>query len=152
MRRLGLLERWQGRKSGACPFGICLRPSEDSQQKAPFETWPYQPAYSPVAIQVGLNSEAVDEPFLFYIPVVLNRRHALSTEPTDHPLGVRDLSGLAIWHPAHARPSSVMQAVADLGVVTFGPAHDFLMDLSFDNGAAGRSIDFRPEIPLTISW
>jgi hypothetical protein len=152
VRRLGLLERWHGRKSGACPFGLCLRPSEDSRQKAPFRTWKYQPAYSPVAIHVGVNSEAIDEPFLFYIPVVSKRRHGSSTEPTDHPIGVRNLTGLTIWHPAYGRQSSVMQAFEQLGVVTFAVAHDFLMLMSFDSGGEGRSSDFRPEIPLNISW
>jgi hypothetical protein len=30
VRRLGLWERWRGRASGACPFGICVRPRDDS--------------------------------------------------------------------------------------------------------------------------
>jgi hypothetical protein len=152
VRRLGLLERWQGRKSGACPFGICLRPGKESGQKPPFRTWEYRPAYSPVAIHVGVNSEAVDEPFLFYIPVVRKQHHASSTEPTAHPAGVRNLTGLGIRHPAYERQSSVMQAFEELEVVTFAIAHDFLILMSFDNGAEGRSSDFRPELPLTISW
>jgi hypothetical protein len=151
VRRLGLSERWHGRNSGTCPFGICLRP-KDARRKAPFETWTYQPVYSPVAIQVGVNSEAVDEPFLFYIPIARNQRRPSSTEPTDHPIGIRNLSGLEIWYPTYARRSSVMQAVSDLGVVAFGTSHEYLMGMSFDNDAAGRSSDFRPEIPLTISW
>lgn len=152
VRRLGLWERWHGRKSGACPFGVCLRPSNDSRQRPPFRTWTYQPAYSPVAIEVGVNSEAADEPFLFYIPVV--RKHdelARQAEPTDHLIGVRYLTDLEIRHPAHGRQSSVMQAFEESGIVSFKVAPDFLMRIVFDNGAEGRSLDVRPEIPLTIS-
>ena len=153
VRRLGLWERWNGRTSGACPFGVCLRAS-DSRQELPFHTWRYQPTYSSVAIEVGINSQAVDEPFLFYIPIVRKQREpsARQVEPTDHPIGVRDLTGIEIWHPATGHPSSVMQAAAELGVVTFAVAPEFLMHISFDHNAAGERRDFCSEMPLIVSW
>lgn len=154
VQRLGLWERWHGRTSGACPFGVCLRAGDDSRQEPPFPTWRYQPTYSPVAIEVGMNSQAVDEPFLFYIPIVRKQREASArqVEPTGHPIGVRDLTGLEIWHPAYEHPSPVMQAAAELDVVTLAVASEFLMHLSFDHNAAGKSRDFRAEIPLIMSW
>jgi len=101
-----------------------------------------------------VNSEAADEPFLFYIPVVRKPDDgaARQAEPTDHLIGVRHLTGLEIRHPAHGRHSSVMQAFEESGIVSFKVAPDFLMRIVFDNGAEGRSLDVRPEIPLIISW
>lgn len=154
VQQLGLWERWYGRTSGACPFGVCLRASDDARQEPPFPTWQYQPAYSPVAIEVGINSQAVDEPFLFYIPIARKQREASArqVDPTGHAIGVRDVTGLEIWHPAYGHPSLVMEAVAELGIVTFAVAPEFLMHLSFDHNGAGKSSDFRPEIPLILSW
>jgi hypothetical protein len=38
IRRTYLWERWENRKDGACPFGVCLRPVGDSDAVA-FSNW-----------------------------------------------------------------------------------------------------------------
>jgi hypothetical protein len=154
VRRLGLWERWARRDSGACPFGICLRPSHDSRQEPPFRTWKYRPSYSPVAIDVGVNSEAVDEPFFFYIPVARSR-HDVSmrqTEPTDHRAGIHDMTSLQISYPSSAGYSRVMQEAEETRLVTFSSADHYLLHIVFDHAESHVDRDFRPQIPLTLSW
>jgi len=154
VRRLGLWERWHRRNSGACPFGVCLRPGDDSGHDPPFRTWTYQPPYSPLAIEVGINSEAADEPLLFYIPIARHQRAASvrQSETTDHRIGVRDVTALRISHPLSVRHSPVMRAVEETGLVAFDAAGDYLMHVLFDQAERGAKIDFRPEVPLTVSW
>jgi hypothetical protein len=68
-----LWERWQGKDQGTCPFGIGLRPGVGENQKPPFATWEYRPAYlpAPLRIEVGMNCELLTEPFLFFLPFAL---------------------------------------------------------------------------------
>src|SRR5580765_5868731 len=41
-RRTRLWERWSGRRDGACPFGICVRPTLAQQRhELLFATWDY---------------------------------------------------------------------------------------------------------------
>src|SRR5215204_3763098 len=54
-QRTRLSQRWMGRASGACPFGVCLRPADASiGSDVPFATWDYLPRYlatsSPIRI------------------------------------------------------------------------------------------------------
>jgi len=52
-RRTQLWERWSRRRSGASPFGICLRPAEPDHAAEtaritePFAGWAYKPSYLP---------------------------------------------------------------------------------------------------------
>ena len=39
----GIWERWSGRRSGACPFGVVLRPVSVESTTTPFPSWEYRP-------------------------------------------------------------------------------------------------------------
>jgi len=123
VRRLGLWERWHLRNAGACPFGICFRPATDPTLPAPFESWQYHPAYAPITIDVAVSSDRAEEPLLFYIPHVRGGR---AGEPRDHPAGMRTLTSVELEGPT--------------------------MQLLFDEGAGGRRHDFRPGLPLVMTW
>ena len=146
--RLGLWERWRRRDSDACPFGVCFRPTDDTRLPPPFPTWTYQPAYSPIAIEVGLNSEVIEEPFLFYIPFI----RAASTEPVRHRLGIKDLTAVQITSPALPHISPVLQSALDSGLITLQPANGYQMHLAFDHSQRSAMQDFRPELPLMMAW
>ncbi|MFQ5891004.1 MAG: hypothetical protein ACE5JR_13315 [Gemmatimonadota bacterium] len=76
---------------------------------------------------------------------------------------------MRITLPAGRRPSAALRGVEELGVASFAPAEDqpfednaaegrrsegggHLMVVTFDGGAAGRSEDFRPDLPLVFRW
>jgi hypothetical protein len=43
VKRLQMWERWAQRDTGACPFGIGLRPGRGDALHPPFPTWSYRP-------------------------------------------------------------------------------------------------------------
>jgi hypothetical protein len=61
--RTRLWDRWSRRQAGACPFGLVFRGATGSPGP-PFSTWSYHPAYSEVAIDIGLGTP-LSEPELF---------------------------------------------------------------------------------------
>jgi hypothetical protein len=67
---LGLWERWAGRSVGACPFGVCLRPSRPEVAGLPFAAWPYRPSYlpEPLCFHVGADASSARGPLLVYLP------------------------------------------------------------------------------------
>lgn len=74
---LKLAQRANWRKTGASPFGICLR-GEISQDEID-QFWEYRPPYWPggVIFVHKSNEESPDQPFVFVIPS--------STRPVDRP-------------------------------------------------------------------
>jgi hypothetical protein len=123
VRQLGLWQRWSQRTQGACPFGICYRPAATAGAPAPFESWIYRPPYAPIEIAVALDSTDHRQPLRFYLPYV---RRGFPTEPTTHDAGLRRL----------------LSATTD----------ETVMALVFDTGDRPRRHDFRPSLPLMVSW
>ena len=153
-RRLHLWERWSGRDGAACPFGVCLRPSEGQSDVAPFPAWVYRPAYSPVGLPVANNSTVDSEPLVFYIP--LHRRMdsapADQRQPFVHKLPIRELTAVRIFAPAAATPSPAMLAALESGAFSFQPAARALLELGFDGERRGQRADLRPALPLVLLW
>jgi hypothetical protein len=153
-RPLQLWERWEGRSRGACPFGVVLRPADESDQAPPFSTWDYRPPYLPptLALQVGVNHGSIDEPLLVYFP--LHRRpdgmHAPHRQPLEHPAEFQELTALKIFGPWQSDWSAVMRAAEKTGAVTFHHAQEHYAQLSFDGEKQGRRTDLRPVLPLVF--
>lgn len=160
--RLG--DRWQERGRGASSFGICLRPSVPHTSTAsaprvplPFDHWEYRPPYlpAPLVIQMGANSERVNEPLLFSFD--FNRRpDAYPTErrqPIDHPASLRNITRVRLTAPPAAVESAELRAVERACPwLSFSPGGDDLAELGFDGETAGHSHDFRPDLPLLMRW
>jgi len=153
-RRLHLWERWAGRDGAACPFGVCLRPRAGQSDVAPFPSWEYRPAYSPVGLPVANNSNVDSEPLVFYIP--MHRR--MDTAPPDqrqpyvHRLPIRELTAVRIFAPAATAPSAAMLAALESGAFSFEPAAQPLLELGFDSERTGQRADLRPALPLVLLW
>lgn len=66
---LGLDERIRWRETGACPIGLCFRPSDLASVPAtwPFATWRYKPAYVTVGdgIPIVTPARCLSEPVVF---------------------------------------------------------------------------------------
>ena len=144
-RDLGFPERVRNRS--ASPFGIVLTRTEQSATGAPFDGWKYQPDYfePPNAFHVGDNSEILDEPLCIYVPFIgpLNRPRETGRFKT--------FSKLRITVPL-AELSHILRTVdmADRLRIESGSEH--LAAVTLDNGAAGSSRDFRPDLPLIVDW
>jgi hypothetical protein len=154
VRPLQLWERWEGRSRGHCPFGVVLRPSEETGQSPPFPAWEYQPPYLPpsLALHVGANQDSIDEPLLIYFP--LRRRpdaaSAAHAQPLEHSAGLRELTAVRVFGPGDPGRSAVMGAAEETGAVTFCHAQEHFAELGFDGEAEGRCTDLRPVLPLVL--
>jgi hypothetical protein len=148
-----LWERSRWRQTAACPFGLCLRATGDDPP--PFPTTEYRPPYLPpgVAIPIARGTMAV-EPMLFVNPV--GERPATfppeRRQPIEHPLGVRELTGVHVVSAGCELPSDPLRAVQRMGIASFSQGEGHLIELTFDAGEWGRSADLRPELPLLLCW
>jgi hypothetical protein len=153
--RTRLWERWSDRHR-VCPFGICLRPAAGTGNSTPFTSWAYHPPYLPetVSMAIGTNSEVLAEPMLVEIPFG-NRPDQAPPEkvqPLEHPVGVREITRVKIVSPVTTSLSAEFQAVLDTLPVKLSLGEDYCMKLVFDGEVQGQQVDFRPGLPLIISW
>lgn len=150
-----LWERWRERKNGACPFGFCLR-STDSGDTVAFSSWAYRPPYLPetMSIAVGSNSDVLTEPMLFQIPFGKRPDNypAEKLQPLDHAVGVREITRVELVSSAANEPSPELQAVIDINQVKLRVGAEYFVELGFDGEMQGQRVDFRPGLPLIVSW
>lgn len=168
VRRSRLWERWSNRQR-VCPFGICLRLAANSgvtnfEETAAFSSWDYQPPYLPetVSIAVGTNSDLLTEPMLFQIPFGCrpDQSPPEKAQPLEHPLGLREITRVELVSPvAYAlpdaqptQPSLELQAVLDSNHIKLRAGDAYSVELGFDGEGQGQQLDFRPELPLVVSW
>jgi hypothetical protein len=149
IRRTRLADRLRS-GSGACPFGLGLRRTAETDPDLPFDTWAYSPPYLPegASFQMAASSEVLAEPLVFYLPWALGR----ALPPPEHPNGARSVTGLEIFLTEGSSGSETMAAVSGAGLVSFRQGDAFQMVVELDHGEAGKSLDLRPEIPLLIQW
>lgn len=156
IRPTRLWERWTNRKDGACPFGICLRSGTVGGDTVAFSSRAYRPPYLPetLSIAVGTNSDLLAEPMLFQIPFG-GRPDQYPTEkaqPLKHHVDLREITRVELVSPAAGNPSPEFQAVIDTNQVKVRVGVDYCVELGFDGEVQGHQVDFRPELPLIISW
>lgn len=148
---LRLADRWHGRSSGASPFGIGFR-GRAPTAVSPFPAWRYRPGYLPAgrSILVGDNAGVIAEPLVFHLPWLGRPMEAdpVRRQPAGMPRRISALRVSGAWR----RESEVLGRAAATGVVALRAGEAPLMELHFDDDAGGRSHDFRPTLPLHISW
>ena len=64
---LRLWERWAWRETGACPFGIALRPTAPGLEP-PFPTFEYWPSFFPAPAHVDIRASVIQFPLKFVLP------------------------------------------------------------------------------------
>jgi hypothetical protein len=146
-----LWERWLNRRA-VCPFGVCLRSTDDSTA---FSTWAYCPPYLPetMSIAVGTN-RTLTEPMLFQTP--FGRRPDQfppeRSQPLDHGLGVREITRVELVSPVADCPSPELQAVVNTQQMKLRTEETYYIELGFDHERQGQRVDFRSDLPLILSW
>ncbi len=153
VRRTRLWERWSMRHSGACPFGIVLRPGARATEcDPPFPTWSYHPKYlAPnLAIELALDTPLC-EPEFFFLPFA-KQNDRLARAVREHTIEASEITALRIGIPtpgAHSAPAAMLESA---GIVTFDVADQYLMTMVFDCNTSGKIADLRPELPLVLRW
>ncbi|WP_293127362.1 hypothetical protein [Microcoleus sp. bin38.metabat.b11b12b14.051] len=163
IRRTRLWERWRpapqattNRDRGACPLGICLRPTRGSENTVAFSSWAYHPPYFPetMSIAVATNSDVLTEPMLFQTPFGKrpDRDPAERLQPLNHGVGFREITRVELVSPAANNPSPELQAVLETNQLKLRGGSEYCVELGFDGEMQGQPVDFRPGLPLIISW
>jgi Glyoxalase-like domain len=156
IRQTRLCDRWENRQTTACPFGIILRSTSPSSDAVAFSSWSYHPPYLPetLCFAVGTNSDVLTEPLLFQISfgkrpdqVPLEK-----AQPLTHPAGLREITRVEIVSPATIRPSPELQALLDAQLVRLRSGTEYCVELGFDGELQNQQVDFRPGLPLMMSW
>lgn len=153
--RTRLWERWEGRRDGACPFGICWRPGDGGDCDPPFRTWDYVPPYLPAGERIRVAEDGgLGEPMWFFIgsgrsPKALP---AGEREPFGHSAGMKTLSGVTMVCPGTDRWSEAGRLIRDSGLVRVVEGKQYSLELLFDGGKRGEQVDFRFDLPLILKW
>lgn len=146
-RDMCLAER--ARDQTASPFGVIFNRKDDSALEMPFDGWKYEPVYfqPPWAFHVGANSKNIIEPLCVYMPFV---------EP-GMPKGLdedglfKSVSKVTVNTPCKPL-SNVLNTVNSADRFTVKSGNKHLMEVTFNENKEGSSHDFRPDIPLVVSW
>jgi hypothetical protein len=152
----GLWGRWIGRNGASCPFGLCFRPAFESSGNPPFACWEYRPQYLPdgMSLKVGNNAEILVEPGLFYLNV--RRRPDMSPQEKrqalEHSAGLNEITRLELIAPNAHQPSPELGALMSAGLVQLRQGAEYVAQLGFDGEIHGKTRDFRPVLPLILSW
>lgn len=152
VQRTQLLDRWSLRRSGACPFGIILRPSSGGPEVAPdFPTWRYTPPYLPAGLAIEVaDGMALDEPAVFYM-AGLGPRRPRGEHSIDHAVPLVTVHRLSIEGPLPADRSLPRLSLEASGAVAFAEASAYLMSIDFSD-APRHAADLRPDLPIVLRW
>ena len=142
-----LWERWLGRQTGACPFGIIVRPANDQTTVVPFPAKEYRPIWLDPDLRIYLAPAGLDEPLSFFMPFLRRLHHEQRFVP--HPNGARKITGLELTTPAPLR-SFAAQALVESTVFSNRTGPEFLLTIELDGGLRREVSDFRPHLPLVF--
>jgi hypothetical protein len=146
-RRTLLWERWSARKHDASPFGICLRPVDPQDTAPPFPAWEYRPAYLPDPLVMHIGDVGIEEPMWIYLSFM--RRAQREQWFIEHPIGIREITGLTLTSPVPLR-SPVAQRIVESGVLSARTGATSLLEIEFDSNRRKEHVDFRPHLPLVF--
>jgi len=143
--RLRLTERIADRSSS--PFGLVFKATDESSSEH-FPGWQYFPEYlsADQYFHVGENSDHFDEPLCILLPQT-------SSQPTRQPGNGRFdyVTEVRVSFPSR-RTSPVLEKVGQCRMLSLISGESHLMEIVFNGHRDHLSEDFRPFLPLTISW
>jgi hypothetical protein len=151
VRRLAFRERWSGRLTTTCPFGVVLRAAAPENLNPPFRSWRYRPTYMPPELAINVAEDVpLTEPAVFHFGVVGSR--TARVQPTTHALGVDRITDVSIDAPLSGPLSAATSAVERAGILSLRSSPRPLMTITFDDARCGASADLQPGMPLVLKW
>jgi hypothetical protein len=152
---LGLGERIRWRETGACPFGLCFRPTGTPSDPGtwPFETWEYAPPYVPIGTSIPIVTprRALSEPLVFISNRPgFSRGSSINASPM-HRGAHRTLTHVKVHRPRAGADSPGVKWFTEQGFFSLVDTHEFRLDLQWDHGREARSHDFQP-LPVVVCW
>ena len=144
-----LWERWSNRHSTASPFGICVRPVNPQDNGSPFAAWEYRPAYLPRELCLRIGEAGVEEPMWVHLSFM--KRAQREQWFTEHPVGVREITGLTLRTPCLLR-SDAARKLIESEVLAVRTGTESLLEIELDGYSRGQHVDFRPDLPLIFRF
>ena len=126
-------------------FGLALRRHE-AGDSIPFPTREFG------SRKLRVSQTANQEPFVFVVPPELAwpaQAAALAAE-MKHPNGARKVTRVTWVTRKRGGPSPAMDYVGTHGVVRFGFAAPYFIEMELDDGALGKVTDLRPQLPIVF--
>jgi hypothetical protein len=152
VRQTQLWERWAGRLTDACPFGVVLRPGSSDGLAPPFSVWAYRPTYLPAGLTIDVaDNVALAEPAIFYLGFAGAPR-GTHDAARRHRLGLERITGVTIDTPVSGSCSDPVQWLKRSGIMSLRSAERWLMRVTFDGQRSGASTDLRPVLPLILEY
>jgi hypothetical protein len=149
-----LYDRW-AQRDRVCPIGLILRSNHPDGAVA-FSSWPYKPPYLPehMSFAIATNSDLLTEPLLFQSPFGQrpDQFPAEKAQPLAHPIGCREITRVTIVSPVTNQPSPEFQTLLDAQIIELQHGDAYCIELGFDGESQSQQVDFRPELPLIMSW
>ena len=146
-KRTSLWERWCGGSDRSSPFGICLRPTGSQDPGPPFPSWEYRPAYLPDPLAMHIGDAGIEEPMWVYLGFM--RRPHRERWFVEHPIGIREITGLTLTNPAPLH-SFASRKVVESGIIATRTGATPLLEIEFDGGLIDEHMDFRPHLPFVF--
>ncbi|MCP4749246.1 MAG: VOC family protein [Desulfobacteraceae bacterium] len=149
-----LNERLLSRDKKASPFGICFRPTGDSEKQPPFPCWSYTPIYLPANLEINIGNAPVREPMWFFLPFGLRPDEApIEKQRTfNHSKGLGEITSLHVIIPKIIKYSEPAICASKVKGVKIFQGDEHLLKVGFDYENRGQSYDFRPILPLVFNW
>ncbi len=153
---VSLWERMHWRKTGASPFGVAFRFVKDTKQDIPLETWSYHAPFLPdgAIIPIVTPFNSIQEPLVFLslvtkAPIEKDLVHlpALENRGSRH-----TLTQVRITTSYCHQFSRQLQWFNDQNLISIVKGAEHHAELEWDNRKQGQILDFRPILPLSISW
>jgi hypothetical protein len=142
-----LWERWSGRQSGACPFGIIVRPVNTRATTVPFPARDYRPEWLAPDLKIYLAPTGVEEPMWLFMPFLQRFHH--EQRFVAHPNGAREITKLILTTPVPMQ-SSAAQALVENAILSIREGAEYLLTIELDRGLRQVERDFRPHLPLVF--
>jgi len=112
-----LSERWAGRGRATNPFGLCFSSAAGVDSVLPFPTWAYRPDYLSEGRSILFADHLpLSEPEVFVLSWP-QMQASPKTEPTNHPLGLREMRSVSVGLPEPQATSNTLRAIKDAGLV-----------------------------------
>jgi hypothetical protein len=146
-RRTLLWERWSGRESHASPFGICVRPADPQHPEPPFPAWEYRPSYLPDPLAMHIAEAGIEEPM--WVHMSFMRRAHREQNFIEHPIGVREITGLILTTPVPLR-SAASQSIVENKILSIREGPKPFLEIEFDGAQRHQTKDFGPHLPLAF--
>ena len=94
-----------------------------------------------------IGEVGIEEPMWVYLSFM--RRTQREQWFIEHPIGIREITGLTLTSPVPLR-SPVAQRIVESGVLSARTGATSLLEIEFDGNRRKEQLDFRPHLPVVF--